>query len=145
MTLGELATFIRDGWFFDEPVCFEPAIEGAWASEPRWRSVELHYSEGRRPVLIEHLFEAERVSEEVREALEALQGNGLSERYANLVRSIRDCQQVFLFEVDSAGATEACWMMLDATEAFLARSRGGVIFVAGEGFYDAALQPIRKV
>jgi hypothetical protein len=30
-------------------------------------------------------------------------------------------------------------MMVDALEAWLARTRDGVVFVSGEGFYDAAL------
>ena len=38
--------------------------------------------------------------------------------------------------------TEEAWEMLDATEACVARLRDGLVFVSGEGFYDAALQPI---
>lgn len=142
VTPKELATFIRDGWFFDEPVRFEPALEGAWATESRWKSIEIHYQAGKRPVLIEHLFDSERVAEEVKEALDAVRLAGLAHQQAALVANIRTCRQVFLFEVDPLGATDECWMMLDATEAFLARERDGVIFVAGEGFYDATLQPL---
>jgi hypothetical protein len=32
--------------------------------------------------------------------------------------------------------------MLDATEACVARERDGVVFVDGEGVYDASLQPL---
>jgi hypothetical protein len=138
----ELATFIRDGWFFEEPVRFEPVLEGTWATEPRWKSIEIHYQVGKRPVLVEHLFDSSRVAEEVDEALEAARSAGLLQSQAALVERIRACQRVFLFEVDPLNATDECWTMLDATEAFLARARDGVIFVAGEGFYDAALQPI---
>lgn len=139
VTPRELATFIRDGWFFEEPVRFEPVLEGTWATEPRWKSIEIHYQVGKRPVLVEHLFDSSRVAEEVDEALEAARSAGLLQSQAALVERIRACQRVFLF---APSATDECWMMLDATEAFLARARDGVIFVAGEGFYDAALQPI---
>jgi hypothetical protein len=145
MTPSELAMFIRDGWFFDEPVRFKPAIEGAWVADPQWNSAEIHYQKGKRPVIVEHLLEATRVSEEVQEALESIRGAGPFQRHADLVQRIRACQQVFIFEVDSVSATEECWMMLDATESFLARSRDGVVFVAGEGFYDASLQLICTV
>jgi hypothetical protein len=142
VTPRELATFIRDGWFFEEPVRFEPAPDGMWATEPRWKRIEIHYQSGKRPVLVEHLFDSARVAEEVEEALEAARSASPAQQQVALVECIHACRQVFLFEVDPLGATGECWMMLDATKAFLAREREGVIFVAGEGFYDAALQPI---
>ncbi|PTL79703.1 hypothetical protein [Vitiosangium sp. GDMCC 1.1324] len=145
VTLGELTTFIRNGWFFDEPVRFESALDEARRTDLDWRSVEIHYQQGRRPVLVEHLFEEARVAEEVAEALEALQRAGLASSHAALVQRIQESRQLFLFEVDPVGAPEECWMMLDATEAFLARTRDGVVFVDEEGFYDAALQPICKL
>ncbi|WP_257448852.1 hypothetical protein [Archangium lipolyticum] len=61
------------------------------------------------------------------------------------MQRIRESRQLFTFEVEPLQMKEDAWEMLDATEACVARVRDGVVFVAGEGVYDASLQPICRL
>jgi hypothetical protein len=143
--LAELRGFIRDGWFFEQAARIEPISEGVSSSPAGWAHVEIHYQESKRPVVISHLSRRKQIEAYRAEALEELRQQSLQDGHLELMRQLQDCQQIFILEVDSVGATEACWAMVDALEAWLARTCDGVIFVSGEGFYDAALQPLCKL
>ena len=140
--LDELRSFIRDGWFFEQPVRIELFSEGAPSSTMGWERVELHYQEAKRPVVLSQLSQREPIEAHRDEAIEELRRQPRQGSYLELLHQLQACQQVFVLEVDPVGASEECWMMVDALEAWLARTRDGVVFVSDEGFYDAALQPL---
>ncbi len=102
--------------------------------------VEIHYQKGKRPAVLSRLSQREKIEEQREEAIEELQQHCPPGQHLGLLQALHELRQVFVFEVDPVGATEECWMMVDALTAWLATSHDGVVFVAGEGFYDAALQ-----
>ncbi|HEX8537333.1 MAG TPA: hypothetical protein VF664_07695, partial [Cystobacter sp.] len=50
----ELGNFIRDGWFFDEPPHFEPALNDPEIARPEWERFEIYPPGSKRPVVIHH-------------------------------------------------------------------------------------------
>lgn len=50
-----------------------------------------------------------------------------------------------MLEIDPAGASAECWEMVDNLQGWIARQCGGLIYVPGEGCYDADLQPVCKL
>jgi hypothetical protein len=143
--LKDVQEFVRDGWFFEKPAHVEPIPEGSQPTPAGWTRIEIHYQEGKRPVALSHLSQHEPLEAHREEALEELRQHDLQGQYPDLMNHLQACQQVFILEVDPVGATEECWTMVDAIEAWLARARNGVVFVSGEGFYDAALQLLCKL
>jgi hypothetical protein len=74
------------------------------------------------------------------DALSVLSDNAPLEKRLEFVERVRSCRQIFHFELGWE-LTDACWEMLDATEAYIARILDGIVF-ASEGFYDRDPQPI---
>ncbi|MFY0578727.1 hypothetical protein ACN28S_34530 [Cystobacter fuscus] len=87
----------------------------------------------------------EALKEEVEEAIEALQSAGPATKHSALVSRLEGTRKLIVFELDAKGASEDCWEMVDNLESWLAREHNGLIYVSGEGFYDAELQPICKL
>lgn len=141
-SLDELRNFIQGGCFFDDPPLIVPIQGDAQPAPDGWACVEIHYQEGKRPAILSLISRHDRIEAQREEAIEELLQYGTPGKYSNLLQSLREFRQVFVVEVDPVGATEECWMMVDALTAWLATSHDGVVFVAGEGFYDAALQPL---
>jgi hypothetical protein len=144
-SLDELSSFIQGGCFFDEPPRIVPIQGDTHPSPGGWACVEIHYQTGKRPAILSRLTQHERIEAQREEAIEELLQHGPPGQYSSLLQALHEVRQVFVFEIDPAGATEECWMMVDALTAWLATSHDGVVFVAGEGFYDAALQPLCSV
>ncbi len=127
---SQITEFITEGVYFDAPR-FEaiPSI-----IEHDWRTLTIFYQPEKRPIVLhksvgDTLMHAE-IAEMSREMSEGLR------------RRLQETVQTIAIEINSSSLTEEAWQMLDSLEASLARSYDGVIFVDGEGFYDAALQKI---
>jgi hypothetical protein len=141
---AELASFIRDGWFFDTPPRFQPAMDGPEAQYPEWDRFEIHPPGSQRPIVLHHAA-PDVLVDSVEELLQTLRDAGLEESHASLIQRIRESRQLFTFEIDPLQMKDDAWEMLDATEACVARGRDGVVFVSGEGVYDASLQPLCRL
>ena len=140
VSLEELREFVNSGVFFEEPVRLIPGPESPEPADPEWTQVEIHYQQGKRPVILSRFVHPERIHEHREEVLEEIRGSASQAQNVDPIQHLRACQQLFVFEVDPLGATEECWSMVDAIEAWLARQLDGLIFVSEEGLYDATLQ-----
>jgi hypothetical protein len=144
-SLEELRDFIQGGCFFEEPPGVVPIHGDTQPSPDGWTCVEIHYQTGKRPAILSRISQHEKIEAQREEAVEELLQHCHPGQHSSLLQALREFRQVFVFEIDPVGATEECWMMVDALTAWLATSHDGVVFVAGEGFYDAALQPLCSV
>lgn len=81
---------------------------------------------------------------EVQEILDLIRSQAQNDSLEAVAQKLLKAQQVLAFEVDREGATEDCWVMLDALEAYIANKLNGFIYAPADGFYDAALQPLYK-
>ncbi len=130
IALSEITDFILEGVYFDTPQ-FE-AMPGDVKSD--WQTLTVVYEAGKRPIVLH-----KSVGDALMHAEIAAMSANLPE---GLRRRIAATFQVIAIEINSPMLTEEAWEMLDNLEVYLAREYDGVIFVEGEGFYDAALQKI---
>jgi hypothetical protein len=144
LSRAEIGGFIREGYFFDEPPRFVPALEDPEAAHPGWERFEVHPPGSKRPIVLHHAAH-DVVRDAIEEIVQTLLDAGLGESHAPLIQRIRASRQLLTFELEPSQMTEDAWEMLDATEACVARLRDGVVFVSGEGIYDAALHPLCKL
>jgi hypothetical protein len=144
LSRAELGGFIREGYFFDEPPRFVPALEDPEAAHPGWERFEVHPPGSTRPIVLHHAAHSV-LRDSVEEIVQTLLDASLGESHAPLIQRIRASRQLITFELEPSQMTEDAWEMLDATEACVARLRDGVVFVSGEGVYDAALHPLCKL
>jgi hypothetical protein len=130
ITITEIEDFVADGGYLDNELSITQSVEGPEARQ----SFELEYAKGRRPLLIHDIRSNSEISDITSEIAETI-----PEPMKNLVTN---SQQLFIFEIDDRGATPECWTMADALESHVARTRDGIVYVSGEGFYDSDLEPI---
>jgi hypothetical protein len=135
---------IKNGVFFDDSAWFEPAPGTEEAATTDWKSFQIYYQPDKRPVVITHDVNNAQVQLLIQEAGDKLAQAGLAEKHADLLEHLTTTYQTFVFEIDSWGATDDAWAMVDSIEAFLARTLDGVI-AADEGFYNQDLQLICRV
>lgn len=140
----EISEFIEEGGYFDTPPKVSLTPGSAKTDDPQWTEMKLEYKARKRPVILHHETRPEEFKEEVAEALEELEGAGL-EKHKKLVSHLKATRQLIVFELDSEKATEECWEMVDNLESWIARERNGLIYVSGEGFYDAELETLCKL
>ncbi len=144
LSRAEIGGFIREGYFFDAPPRFVPALEDPEAARPEWERFEVHPPGSRRPIVLHHAAH-DVLRDSVEEIAQTLLDAGLGGSHAPLIQRIRASRQLITFELEPSQLTEDAWELLDATEAYVARLRDGVVFVSGEGIYDAALHPLCKL
>jgi len=144
LSRAEIGGFIREGYFFDAPPRFVPTLEDPAVALPEWERFEVHPPGSRRPIVLHHAVH-DVLRDSVEEIVQTLLDAGLGESHAALIQRIRASRQLITFELEPSQMTEDAWEMLDATEACVARLRDGVVFVSGEGIYDAALYPLCKL
>lgn len=142
LALDELQAFVREGCFFELHPSIDPVPKDTQSSPAEWTSLEIHYQEAKRPVTLSRVFQRKHIELQREEALEELHQHSPPDQHPALLRALQEFQQVFVLEVDSVGATAECWAMVDAVASWLATARDGILFVSGEGFYDAALSPL---
>jgi hypothetical protein len=140
LSLKDIGNYIEEGALLDEDPQFTPRLDSSDASASDWTYLEIVYRPDKRPVQLHRLIGAERMAPMIEDALRALSDHAILEKHPELVERLRSCRQIFHFELGWE-LTDDCWEMLDATEAYIARKRDGVVF-ASEGFYNKDLQPI---
>jgi hypothetical protein len=139
-TRRELAERIVDGVHFDDSPRFNPEFDSPELRSPAWQRLDVFYDPARRPVQIyRNGVGDELLTAEATRAAEAVTGAGGPPEVAEW---LRQSVQIFAIEADPASLTDAAWEMVDALEAYLARSLDGLIYVAGEAAYDAAFKKL---
>lgn len=141
----EIAHFIEEGAYFESPPRLTVAPSSSQAGDTPWTELKIEYQARKRPVLLHREDNAKEFAEDKQEAIEELQHAALAKKHAALISRLEDTRQLIVFEIDSKGATEDCWEMVDNLEGWIAREWKGLIYVAGEGFYDADLKPLCKL
>jgi hypothetical protein len=142
VTRREIASFIEDGVYFDEP-SFRPHPDSDEAAMLMWDHLKVMYDKEKLPIII-HSFPPS----EVHRVLNIVDGT-FDEQSVTVPPAVTShlagVTQAFELEFDRGGGmSDDCWEMLDAVEAHLAQLRDGMIFVHDEGMFDARLQPIVK-
>jgi hypothetical protein len=139
VTDAELADYMAHMGFLDEPPTIAPTLAQMGAGDPQWRSFELGYLPDKRPIVVRHHVTRDAMApafEDLRERLE-----DVAEAQARTIGERLDhTAQLFVFEVPD-DLPQDVWEMLDATEAFLARERDGIV-IAEEGVFDAELNQL---
>ncbi len=136
----DLAQFIIDGSYFDDKPTFEPTgIMGRDDSGRDWLFLTIHYDSGRRPIIVWKSTDNRLVQEEIAEASDALTGAGFAAE-ATLYESLKSTTVIYALEVNTANLDDDAWSMIDSVEAYLARQGDGIVYVPGDGFFDADLR-----
>jgi hypothetical protein len=145
LTRREIASFISAGSFFDLEPRFEPPPEAPESAEENWTVLTLHYDTEKRPVRFERNVGDALLKEEVQELLFVLNRSKPTHAQREVLETIQAATQVISIEVKRETASEDCWEMLDAVEAFLAERCDGVIYAPDDGFFDKSLQPLYRL
>lgn len=141
----EIAEFIEEGSYFDDPPKLSSVPASAKEEGANWMELKIEYKARKRPVILHRETRSEEFMEEVEEAIEALESANLAGKHSDLVSRLKGTKQLIVFEMDSKGATEDCWEMVDNMEAWIAQERNGLIYVSGEGLYNTELEPLCKL
>jgi len=136
---AEVASFVEDGSYFDSPPSFEPGRNGELGT------LTIHYG-AEKPIYLEQLY-GEEAAATIAECLESLDAAPIAKDHLDRLRSsIRRTQAVIEIVVDLTAMDKNAWAMLDALEADILRTRGGLLYVYDEGVYgpDLKLWPLAK-
>jgi len=128
-----IATFIDDGSYFDVTPKFEPHLQGELGD------LNIHFNEAGF-VQFKKLAgeEAESAIAEARESLDSAPIS--NEHQRDLENQINRTRTVIEVNVDRESMTKDSWAMLDALEADILKSRGGLLYVYDEGIYGPNLR-----
>jgi hypothetical protein len=128
-----IATFIDDGSYFDVPPKFEPYLQGE-LGDLNIRFNEAGFVQFKK-------LAGEQAESAVAEALGSLDSAPISnEHKRDLVKQINRTQTVIEVSLARENMTKDSWAMLDALEADILKSRGGLLYVYGEGIYGPSLR-----
>ncbi|WP_434384902.1 hypothetical protein [Melittangium boletus] len=141
MTRKAIGEFIHEGYFFPVAPRFDPALNDPIAVHPDWERLEVRPPGNTHPIIFHRATHAVLASS-LDEITQTLRDVGLESSHSALIRRIQSSRQLITVEVEPTHMTDDAWEMLDATEAHVARTCDGVVFVSGEGIYDSALQPL---
>ncbi len=142
MTRQAIIDFVNGGAYFDEAPRFVPPAGSDDAVASAWIFLEIHYQPDKRPVQISHYANGTELTDIKQEASDQVIAMGLASPFPELEERLLTSRQAFVIEVGFVDVPEDCWEMIDALNAFLARTLDGVVH-ASDGFYDQDLQPIR--
>jgi hypothetical protein len=129
----DIAEFVRDGSYFDEPVAYEPSIQGDLGE------LTIKYAP-QRSIRLQHL-DRENNEEIIEEALESLDSASIpAERREQLRKRLTETKAMVEIQADRTTMDQNAWAMLDALEADLMRSNNGLLYVYDEGIYGPDLK-----
>ena len=134
----EIAGFVFDGVYFDEPPTIEVADAAGERGGDEWTVLHIRYDAARRPIVLHMTTGGVLLGDEVTEAIEALNAMGIP-KAADLVLRLSGTSIIYAFEVDERNLTEDAWNMVDALEAYLARQCEGIVYAPHDGIFDADL------
>lgn len=143
VSAAEIAGFISEGCYFARPAEIgRVPLSAGQDDDLAWSEMLIVYAAGRRPVVLQREGRMEELAREAAEAIGELEtGNAMASR-RRLLSDLEQARQLFAIELDDRNLTEDCWEMVDGLQSWIARERKGVIYVAGEGLYDADLQRV---
>jgi len=145
ITRREIADFIAAGSFFDDDLRFEPSPDSPESAEENWTALNVQYDREKRPIRFERNVGDVLLKEEVQELLFVLDKSRKTQAQQEVLRALQGAAQVISIEVNRESASEDCWEMLDAVEAFLAERCDGIVYAPDDGFFDKKLQPLYKL
>jgi hypothetical protein len=145
ITRRQIADFITAGSFFDDAPRFEPPPDSPESAEEDWTALSVQYDPAKRPVRFERNLGDALLKEEVQELLFVLDKSRRTQAQQEVLRTLQDAAQVISIEVSRETASEDCWEMLDAVEAFLAERCDGIVYAPDDGFFDKKLRPLYKL
>jgi hypothetical protein len=141
ITRQDIAQRIEDGVYLDDPK-FEPPLDSEAALARDWQWMEIGFDPRRRPIQISREAVTNGLVEETLDELAEQFGNTALNSTA-----VRDhiISSRCIIDLEHAGdIPDDAWDACDAIEHFIASHLDGIIYVPGEGIYDADLQPILK-
>lgn len=144
MTASQIIEFIRDGCYFETPPEFELFPPEAAAAEKLWKSLVIHYQQGKRPVRLELNVGDPLLQAEIEEVIEITELSERSPAQFSLQQWLVASQQVMAIACDLEGLSDAAWEMIDCLEAFVAQGWNGIIYAPDDGFYNSQLQLIYR-
>jgi len=142
---SQITDFILDGCYFEEIPRFELLPATTVTEKTSWKSLIIHYQQGKRPIRIELNVNDILLQQEIKSTRETLNLSEPSSKLQELIKQLVASQQVIAIEVDYEGLSDSAWEMIDCLEAFLAKSWNGIIYAPEDGFYNEKLQPIYKL
>ena len=132
-----IASFIDDGSYFEIPPAFEPHLNGE-LGELTVRFDDAGVVQFKKLV-------GEEAESAIAEAIGALDSASLPvEQKQDLQDRISKTRTVIEVNVDREKMTKDSWAMLDALEADVMRSKGGLLYVYGQGIYGPNLQLLTR-
>jgi len=133
---------LEDAAFLDNPV-YEPPVDSEAAADPEWHVMVVRYDPRRRPIILRAASAAGGLAEAMME--EMAEHFGSAALHLTSVRDhVMSCRRIIDIEIDPVGITDDGWEACDHMEHCLASRLGGLVYVPGEGIYDANLQRILK-
>jgi hypothetical protein len=128
-----IATFIDDGSYFDTPPKFEPHLKGELGD------LNIHFDDAGF-VQFKKLT-GEEAESAIAEAIGSLDSAPISvDHKRTLEDQINRTRSVIEVNVDRENMTKDSWAMLDALEADILKSNGGLLYVYDEGIYGPNLR-----
>lgn len=130
VALPDIAEFVSDGVYFAESPKYSPDPIGTLGE------LTIRYDRSRAPLTLACIPKDD--ADQARgEALDATYQARVSERgKEDLRKHIESAAQVISFQFDRHDLTKDAWSMLDCLENELMKSRQGILYAYGDGFYD---------
>ena len=121
----DIAEFVRDGSYFDEPVAYEPSTQGELGE------LTIKYAPNRSIRL--RCLDRENNEEIIEEAIESLDSVSIpAELREQLRKRLTGTKTMVEVQVDRTRMDQNAWAMLDALEVDLMRSNNGLLYVYDE-------------
>ena len=128
----DIAEFVRDGSYFDEPVAYEPSTQGELGE------LTIKYAPNRSIRL--RCLDRENNEEIIEEAIESLDSVSIPAELREQLKRLTGTKTMVEVQVDRTTMDQNAWAMLDALEADLMRSNNGLLYVYDEGIYGPDLK-----
>ena len=141
----EVDAFISEGAYFQLGAQIATAQPTMASDGAEWDEKSIFYQAQKRPVVLRCERRPCALAREVPEVIDALGRAGAGPRHDVLIGRLNATRQLFVLDINPAGASDECWEMVDNLQSWIARQRGGLIYVPGEGCYDADLQSVFKL
>lgn len=134
-----------EGVYFDPVARIATGHPTTTSDGADWDEMTISYQKRKRPVVVRCERRPHELTLEAEEVIDALRGSGSGRAQVALMARLKAARQLFVLEIDPAGASDACWEMVDNLQSWIAGQRTGVIYVPGEGCYEADLRPACKL
>ena len=141
---AELAQFVRDGVFFDDPPSFDPSDALSQTASEDWSTLAIHFHPQLRPVIVWKTAGGPLLADEIAEAVEAL-SMADDPIKTELIDRLSATSVIYALEINESTLTDEAWNMVDSLEAHLARRGAGIVYAPDDGFFDEDLERLVTV